>query len=150
MTRESIYAALFAKFSALTAGGTPLFKTAERKLRHWNDVQPEECPYLGQIQVSETPAQQKGLPPKWQLNVSLYVYVNTAAQLDSAVTPGQLLNPLLDGIEAALVPDDADGTSCTLGGLVSHCRIDGTIETAEGLLGNTEVAIVPLQILVPV
>jgi hypothetical protein len=37
----------------------------------------------------------------------------------------------------------------TLGGLVNYCRIEGDIETDEGLLGEQAVAIIPVSILVP-
>lgn len=149
MQREAIYAALFAKLSALTAGGSPTFITAERRLRHWNDVPAEECPYLGMTQGPQAIQQQKGLPPKWTLGAKLYIYVKTNAQSDPTVVPATLLNPILDAVEAALAADDGANNALTLGGLVSSVRISGQIDTSEGFLGDTEVAEIPIEIVVP-
>jgi hypothetical protein len=147
-SREKIYAALFDKISTLSPAGSALFTTVDRRLRHWSDVQIEEHPALFQSQMNEVLTQTRGIPAKHVLNVSLYVYVHTEAQQDKDVVPSSLLNPLIDAIEESLAPDNSDGT-CTLGGLVSHCWIEGTIETSEGALGNQEVAIVPIHILTP-
>lgn len=144
-TRETIYAALFALVS--TSAG---FVTASRRLEHWSDVGPEEHPALFQRQLDEERISARGVPPKVKLNVELYVYVHTLAQqLAPDVVPSQLLNPLLDAIEAALVPDDAGNNVLTLGGLVSHCWIEGKTESFEGMLGDQAVAIIPVSILVP-
>lgn len=149
MNRETIAAALFAKLATLSTGGSPLFKTTGRRLLHWNDVPAESQPALYQIQKSEQCARTRGKPPLWKLQLSLYVYVHTMAQSDSTIVPSQLLNPLLDAVETALAPDDLANDACSLGGLVSSCYIDGAIETSEGLLGDQEVAIIPITIVVP-
>jgi len=56
---------------------------------------------------------------------------------------------LMDAIEAALVIDDRSNDACTLGGIVSHCFIDGAVEIFEGNLGDQLVAIVPITVVVP-
>ena len=147
-TREEVYAALFDKVTALSPGGGHKFAVVSRNLRHWSEVPIEDHPALFQTQDSETVTNTRGLPPKRVLHVTLYVYVHTEAQHDRDSVPSMLLNPLLDAIDDALAPDNEDGT-CTLDGLVSHCWIEGTIETSEGTLGNQEVAIVPVHILIP-
>jgi hypothetical protein len=142
MTREPIYAALF----ALLSGAAP-FATASRRLRHWSLVEPAEQPTLFQVQKRETAKAAEGSPTAWRAEIDLYVYCQAP---DDETAPATVLNPLLDAIEAALAPagrDLASGTQ-TLGGLVKHCWIAGAIETDEGALGGQAVAIVPLEILV--
>jgi hypothetical protein len=143
MIREPIYAALFALIqTAATAAGA---KTCSRKLRHWADVPPGQQPAIFQIQRNETSEQRKRIPAKWTLNVDVYVYVNTSD--DPKAAPSTLLNPILDALEEVMPPDEeAAGGPQTLGGLVSHCWIAGTIETSEGVLGDQEVAIIPVEI----
>ena len=136
MIRENIYAALFAYFSGLTIGTTPAFKTATRKLKVWEDVPKEDQPALLQLQRLETVRKPKGLPAKWTFTIDLYLYVNTEANNDPSIVPSQLLNPLMDAIEAALAIDDVMNDACTLGGLVSHCYIDGAVNIFEGNLGD--------------
>ena len=137
MTREPIYAAIFALVAS-----SPAFITTSRKLRHWSDVGPSEQPALFQAQKRETATQSTGKPTVWHGSLDLYVYVNTAG----AVSPGTVLNPLLDAIDAAFERHPARGPQ-TLGGLVQWCRIEGAIETSEGTLGDIEVAIIPIHFL---
>ena len=147
MKREPIYAAAFQFFAGLTAGNVPLFATATRKPATWENVAPEEQPALLLRQNTEHGARRRGQPTIWTLTLDLMLYVHTGAQNDSSIVPSQILNPLLDAIEASLKVDDASNNACTLGGLVSHCAIEGPIQIFLGNLGDEAVAIVPIQIL---
>jgi hypothetical protein len=143
MKREPIYAALFTRLSAAAS-----FNTASRRLRHWSDVTSAEQPALFQAQKSEAAQRLRGQPPKWTIDVDVYVYAQAP---DDQTSPAAVLNPLLDAIEAALAPAGADAVTSgaqTLGGLVSHCWIAGKITTDEGVLGGQAVAIVPIEIVV--
>lgn len=149
MTRETIYAALFTFWANLTVGGSPAFKTATRSAKVWENVASEDQPALLQLQRTESVNKPRGLPAKWTLSIDLYLYVHTNQINDPATTSSQLLNPLMDAIESALVIDDLSNDACTLGGLVSHCFIDGTVEVFEGNLGDEAVMIIPITVVVP-
>jgi hypothetical protein len=85
------------------------------------------------------------------MRADLYVYARNelnAEGFDSG--GGQVLNPLLDAIEAALAPVPVQGNVQTLGGLVSRAYIDGEIEIDEGNIDNQSVAIIPVSIIAPV
>jgi hypothetical protein len=141
VSREAAYSALFAKLQ-----GAAGFTTYSRVLRHWNDVGPGEQPALFQAQRDqEIMPRSKGLPPKRVLRAQVYVYVWSQ---DPTVSPSIALNNLIDAVEASLDPDPVTNAQ-TLGGLVSHCWIEGSIETDEGTLGQQAVAIIPINILVP-
>lgn len=142
MNREAIYAGLFAQLSAI-----PGFNTKSRLLRHWTDVIPEKQPALFQAQVKEiavTPG--NGLPTKWELNLQIYVYVKTNGE----DPPSQVMNPLVDAITNIINARHVISGKNTLGSLpgVEWARVDGTIESDEGVLGNQAVAIIPVSILV--
>ncbi len=147
MTREPLYAAVQAFFAALAVGDSRLFKTATRVPKTWQDVAPEDSPALLLMQKTETANRRRGLPTIWTLEAELLVYVHTGAQTDPTLVPSQILNPLLDAIEASLTVDDIANEACTLGGLVSRCAINGPIEISLGSMGDEAVAIVPIQIL---
>ena len=149
MIRENIYAGIFAFFSALTIGGSPAFKLATRKLRVWEDVESEDQPALLMLQKSELCNKPRGLPAKWTLTIDLYLYVHTGQINDDTIIASQLLNPLMDAIEAALTINDVSNNACTLNGLVSHCFIDGAVEIFEGNLGDQAVCILPITVVVP-
>jgi hypothetical protein len=139
--REAAYAALFARIAS-----TPGLVTASRRLRHWTDVAHTEQPALFQVQKRETVTERRGLPPVRRLSVELYLFASVNG--DRGTAPSQVLNPMLDAIEAALLPDAGHAVQ-TLGGLVEHAWIAGRIETDEGVLGDQAVAIVPVEILLP-
>lgn len=140
INRESIYAAAFAKFSAISD-----FQTKSRRIKHWSDMAPPDMPAIFMNQRSEAPIQEKKLPTKWQLGVDIVMYVHTGG--DHSITPASLLNPLVGKLEAALKPDPLSGyTTLSIPG-VSHCWIGGPIQYDEGALGDIGVVIVPIEIL---
>lgn len=141
MTREPIYAALFAKFASIGA-----LKTKSRRWRHWTDVAPADSPALFQAQKNEEIVQVTGQPPKHVLHVNLWVCISVDQTSDAV--PSTAANPVLDAIETALAPDPVTQRQ-TLGGLCYHCKIAGSVDTDEGLLGTMAVFIVPIEIQVP-
>jgi len=141
MTREPIYAALYAKLSA--AAG---FVTTSRKLKHWSDTPPADQPALFLSQRHETTVPMPpGMPYRYVFHVDVYLYAYTGASPD--VAPATILNPLHDAVHAALAPNAVTGKQ-NLGGLVEHCWIEGDTATDEGTLGSQGVFIIPISILV--
>jgi hypothetical protein len=147
--RELIYSTLFTRLSTLTSGVSPLFMYATRNLFLWEKAAPEDMPAILQTQRTEAVTKVRGRPPIWELKVNVFVYVYTGNLGDSSVVPSTLLNPLIDAITDALSPDDLSNEAYTLGGLVSSCYIDGTLETFEGNLGNEAMVIIPITMTVP-
>jgi len=133
--REAIFSALEKLIEAI-----PGVATFSRRLMHWTDVEADRQPALYMTASNQNVTiNGYGLPPRLELPVKLYLYNQNR-------DPAQQ-NVLLDAIENALAPKDED--VLTLGGLVSHCWIEGEIETDEGLLGDQAVAIIPVSILIP-
>jgi hypothetical protein len=142
IAREAIYAALWA-----LAAEAENFATASRRLRHWSDVGPAEQPALFMSEKGAVAEQRppRGSPPVWKLYADLFVYVHSA---DPYLAPATILNPLLDAIEAALMPAPATGIQdLGLPAMVQHAYIAGKIETDEGILGDQAIAIIPVEIL---
>jgi hypothetical protein len=144
MTREPLYAAIFAFFAGLTSGGAPLFKTATRDPKHWDECPREDQPALLLRPVSEAAEHRHRVPTKWTLEIELLLYV---AKDDASTPANPIMNPLLDAIETALTPDARDGV-CTLGGLVTYAAYSGPTQLHLGALGDEAVAIVPIRVLV--
>jgi len=142
-SRESIMAALFALVS-----GSASFVTSSRRLQLWTELSAAETPAIFMAEREEQYDRKgEGLPPVVTLNVDLYIY--TKPGLDSGMTPSSVLNPLLDAIDAALAPNTVTGRQ-TLGGLVSHCRIEGKLFKDPGDIDGDGMAIVPIKILATV
>jgi hypothetical protein len=144
MNREPIQAALFA---LLTVGrqAVPGVITASRRLKPPQEVGAGNCPALFQIYKGETVEWTGMQPLKRVMHLDLVLYVHSG---DKSFPTSSLLNPLLDGIEAALGAGDPARVQ-TLGGLAKRVTINGKIETDEGLLGEYAYAIVPIEILIP-
>lgn len=140
MNREVIYSALWEKLQAIQG-----IVTFGRKLRHWSEMPAIEQPALFMACGNQHIERIYGGLDKYKLPATLYLYVNTAD--DPQAAPSIKLNELLDAIEAIVAPSGE--IAQTLGGLVSHCWIAGTITTDEGVLGEQAMAIVPIDILAP-
>jgi hypothetical protein len=142
MNRESILNALFARVS-----GAAAFATASRRLKLWSSVAPSDKPAIFVAERGDIYARaSEATPETVTMQIELYIYSD--AGHDQSVVPAGALNALLDAVDTALKPDALSGKQ-TLGGLVSHCWIEGKILKDAGDLDGSGVAVVPVKILVP-
>jgi hypothetical protein len=142
MNRENIITALFNLVSASAS-----FATASRRLQLWSSVPSSEKPALFLAERSDTYARSsEALPEAVTMEVDIYLY--TDGGKDQSIVPASILNPLIDAIDTALAPSPLTGLQ-TLGGLVSHCWIEGKIMKDPGDLDGDGVAVIPVKILVP-
>jgi hypothetical protein len=139
--REEIYGALWQLGST-----SAQFASGSRRLRHWADVAPAEMPALFMVEKGGTAVSKAlGAPQIWTLLADFFVYAHSS---DPYTAPATILNPLLDALEVALAPSPATGIqNLGLPQMVQHVRIQGKIETDEGVLGDLAVAVVPVEIL---
>lgn len=137
---ESIYAALF----ALTAN-VPGITAVSRRLQPAQDVPPQNCPALFQVQGPQKAVYNGEIQTAWELNV---MWVVVVVQTNPAQPMTPTLNPILDGIAQALAPANPMERQ-TLGGLVDYCAIEGNVDISEGDMGDRAVAFVPIRIVVP-
>lgn len=136
-----------ALLALIQSGG--YFITASRRLRLWTDVPQSEQPAVFIAERNDVVTRQsESMPSKTTLGVDLFIY--TAASNPDDV-PATKLNKAIEAIEAVLAPTRADlvRNRQTLGGLVSHCYVDGEIFKEPGDLDGQGLAIIPLRILVP-
>lgn len=147
--REEISVELFERLCAAAE-----FKTKGRRLPGADQVPGSQQPafFLGSpTEEHQVPVRGGDKRRVFRFTAWVYVYADAA----HTAIPATPLNAVLDAFEAALTPDpmkDRDGGGgerCTLGGLVYDCRIEGTIDTDEGLLGPQGYARIPIVVLVP-
>jgi hypothetical protein len=143
--REQVYSALFATLQgALLAPAGP-FKTVSRRWQDPTQLSPADRPSLYQVQKDELIGTSvNGLPLHGKLDLDLVLY--TAGDSGPNSVPSTELNSLLDAVEAA-VRNATPGIAQSLGGKVSHCRIEGRIEIVENVQGEMALAVVPVEIL---
>jgi hypothetical protein len=138
LVRETVYAALFARVAALSG-----LKLTSRRVRSISDVPANLFPALFQAQTHQRPIYADGRVVQWELGADVYIYVKDPA----GANPGALMNPLMDGLQAALAFDNPMGNACTLGGVALRCEI-GPVDTDEGTMGEQAIVRAPITILV--
>jgi len=142
MNRENIITALFNLVSA-----SANFATASRRLQLWSSVSSSEKPAIFVTERGDTYARASEAVPE-AVTIEADIYIYTDAGKDQSIVPASLLNPLIDAVDAALAPNPLTFVQ-TLGGLVSHCWIEGKILKDAGDLDGDGVAVIPVKILVP-
>jgi len=162
--REAIYLALFGllKSKLLVANGGP-FVTIGRRLVSPPTLTADEQPALfinetketktSKLQASTIPG--RGTGGILTLNSILHLYcyrtdITEQIGLETALSATQL-NTLLAAIDDALEPKFPEKNNVqSLGGLVYHCKIDGSTAIIDpGMLNQQAAALIPLTILVP-
>jgi hypothetical protein len=145
-TREQVFQALFNLVSNPLPAG---FKLATRRYIRPSNVEAINTPILMTWEQPEkTEGGDLGLRKRWwEVWLIIVMYNN-----DQNVAGATLLNPLIDAVESALMPDNPVHQTLTLGGLVQAVYIDGAtakaipdIDVDHGQGG----AVIPVRILVP-
>jgi hypothetical protein len=151
VSRETIMTALFKLLQGVTfaptSDGATAFLTTSRKLKLWSDVPQQPALYMAE-HAENLAYQSENLPSKTTIDVDVYVYFKPSPTSDDDTAGSIYLNNILDGIDAAIAPDVVTNRQ-TLGGLVSHCRIDGKVLKDPGDIDGQGLAVIPIKILVP-
>ena len=143
--REQIYSALFSSLQGALLSPAGPFKTVSRRWQDPAQISPADRPALYQVQKDEMAATGvNGLPIHWKTTVDLVLY--TTGDTDPSSIPSTELNSLLDAVEAA-IRSATPGLAQSLGGKVSHCRIEGMIEIVENVSGSMAMAVLPVEII---
>jgi len=151
VNREAIWAALFAWFKSQLGAS---FVSFGRKHIAPPQLAIAAQPALFQVAGKEIHVPQKspGLPSKLVLRGWLILYIFDGSPVENIGSETLLaettLNSLLSLIDAALVPDNLGTGKFTIGGLVTHCWIEGDSDLDPGIFGPQAAAILPINILV--
>ena len=140
MNREAIISALFAKLSAIAD-----FKTKGRRVEYWTQVADQPAIFLHHIGDNYVHAP-TGIPSKVEMECQIWIYDNSGTSADAV--PETNIHTLIEAVEAALVRPPGFQAQ-TLGGLVTHCWLDGRIDIHPGDAGSQAIAVMTLKILTP-
>ena len=149
MTREAIFSALFALSENVTWSNGP-FKTRSRRVKLFSDVPKEQQPALYQAEHDELSSQTSKMPYKNIYSASWIIYQATG--FSPSAIPAVENNLILDAVYAAIAPlptDPGYPQRNTLGGLVYHCYIDGSVFKDPGDIDNQGMLVIPIKLLVP-
>jgi hypothetical protein len=142
MSREAAYVALFAKLQTLS--GT--FKLIDRRLRTLEELPQPNFPALFMTVAPQKVVAKPGVPPRVTLGASIFIFVSGNATAASGI----VLNNLIDLVTTTLAPSPSPFTpQQTLGGLVAHAWIEGTIDVFEAIKTQRAAALIPITMLMP-
>lgn len=157
--REPIWAALAALFAPLAIANGGIFQTIGRQHVRPPTLTDDQQPALFVVQQRETTKPgPRGLPGKVTLTGFLVVYFVAPMPLleptgAETILGSTMLNAFLLAINQAIAPTSLDPQTMqpvqTLGGLVSHCWIEGDTDMDTGVFTQQGAAIVPVKILIP-
>lgn len=98
----------------------------------------------------------RAVPNKREIQRAIVIYAQipgggTAAGIDLTTAGGDVLYPLIEAVENAIEPIPNQFGAQTLGGLVTHCWLQGTAYTFSGDLDPAGqcMAILPIKLLIP-
>ncbi len=151
LDREAVWAALF---DSLHSNLGTRFKSMGRRHIAPPALSTSLQPALFQVAAKEMHIPQKppGAPSKLVLRGFLILYVfddSPNENIGQETILGETqLNNLLMAIDGAFLPDDPTTGKFTLGGLVTHCWLEGDSDLDPGIFGPQAAAILPVNILV--
>jgi hypothetical protein len=130
---------------ARSVGGVKTFKSISRRLVLWADCPKGERPALYITDHNEsTQYKQENNPGLTTMRVDLYIYIDSS---DMNSVPSTDINTILDAVETALAPMKGMEQKQTLGGLVSHCRIEGEVLKDPGDLDGDGLLMIPISVM---
>jgi hypothetical protein len=154
LDREAIFNALNDRLQNVAGIVSP----CSRQWASYADTPPEMQPALFLATGNEEARGDRRQPTVWTLSPRLIVY--TRHDADPAAIPSAIQHQLLQSIEAAFeqttaeaalngpFANDGQAPHTTLGGLVSSCRICGTVVKDEGLFQQQGIMEIPIEIVV--
>jgi len=145
--REIILTALFERLSSVSfdqpVRGATGFVSMSRRLRHWADVPKIERPALFMVCHGESVTYRSENTPAYaKFSVKLFIYIDGS---DKTTTPDTDISVILDALDVALSPGPGE-QRLTLGGIVSHCRLDGEILRDPGDMDDDGLIVVPISV----
>lgn len=150
-TRNEVMTLLFNRLVATTFSDpthllpSSTWITTSRRLKLWGDVPKEQQPALYLVEHDEEyNSRNRATPRRGELTAHVFAY----ARADGNLVGGEIVNIMMDAIESAFAPDDGQGT-CTLGGKVNWCYIDGRVFKDPGDIDDQILLIVPTRIMIP-
>jgi hypothetical protein len=144
-SRETAYKALYDLLLTTQPPTGMLWKITGRQVKHWDDVSTADQPALFMHQGPQFASQQLAMgATQWKLTAGILVYFRCEAC--PVETPAVIaINSFIDNFEKILQP--FPGARQTLGGIVQHAWIDGTVYFDDGIDDNQCFILIPVTML---
>lgn len=146
-TRQQVFTSLFNLIKQLPPPPGQKWASFSQNLVSWDDVPPENQPAVFLHRLTQTAKQTHAFGVTgWHWTATIWIYFRSDSYRTQNTYPDQVTDPVLDSVEQLFQTEPGD-VRLTLGGLVHHCWIDGTIYSDPGLVDNQAVIVIPISIL---
>lgn len=146
-TRSQVFTALFSLIKQLPPPPGMKWQRFSQNLKSWDDTPSEEQPCCFLHRLTQTAEQKHAFGvTRWHWTATIWIYFRSDGYKTETTYPDQITDPIIDSIEQLFQTEPLDGR-LTLGNLVHHVWIDGTIYSDPGLEDGQAVIIVPISIL---
>jgi hypothetical protein len=123
------------------------FKTTGRRLQLWSQTPQQPALFINHPADEYPEPPVRGLPVKATIELEVWLYAQVT--VDPSHDSDFVLENLVSAVKTALAPSVMSGVQ-TLGGIVSHCWVQGRVEFDQGYMdGGQGKAIIPVKVLVP-
>jgi hypothetical protein len=146
-TRSEIFTALFDLIAQASPPFGIIWQTKSQSLKHWDDVPSTAQPALFLHRGIQTATQQHAYgPTKWVWLVYLWIYYRVDAFKTISTYPDEVTDVLIDWAETILQKNEYGQQ--TLGGLIQHVCVEGSILFDSGITDNQAICVIPLALYV--
>ena len=146
-TRSQVFTALFTYLQTIPSPTGQSWGYVSQYPKIWDEVDAANQPALmlhRGPQIFES--KHRFGVTKLQFRANIWIYFRTDNLKTKSTYPDQLTDQFLDNFEQYFQTDAADGRF-TLGGLVWHAWIDGSVIFDSGINDNQAIILIPLSIL---
>lgn len=149
-SREAAFTALFNLLgTAIPPINSGQWSLTGRKLVDWDSVATASQPAFFLHEGIQTTTEETFALPQYVWQSQLWIYFRADGSDSQDTPPDTIVNGFLDAFDKVMLAP-YPGNRQTLGGLVYHCRIQGTTAFDSGLSDGQGVILVPIEILVGV
>lgn len=141
-SREAVMTALLAQLALAWP-----FASVSRRNPGGENLDTATTPALFLVEYQNTYKTVQGQALHRILTAHALIYHDTGP--DPNAIAGSMLNNILDGFDRVALQPMPPWNTVTLGGLVRHVMIEGTVEMAPGYQTGKSLAIIPIHILLP-
>lgn len=147
--RSEVFNALFNLIKTVAPPAGTSWGTQSQSLVIWDEVSAASQPALFLHRGPQTAEQTRAFGvTKWHWKATIWIYYRVDGLKNSTTMyPDQLTDQFIDNFEQTFQTDPLVGP-LTLGGLVYHCWIDGSIFTENGINDGQAIILIPISILI--
>lgn len=127
------------------------FKLVSRRMKLYHECNvAQDFPAMFIMSPTEQYSRElgEGVPSRVVIEATIFIYLAGGKDISASAVPMNALNDIMDKVDDVLKPNPLTAKQ-TLGGIVSHCWIEGEVIKEPGDLDGEGIIAIPIKMLVP-